>query len=118
MAAERRTQTGAAPGIPADAGPPAPPASTGDRSAALQAENDLLRQRLRQLEEENQRLRQALAEVEAERDDYRRAVYAYLRKEEGTPEQEFKEEDYTLSAEEVLTDLEKLIHGRLTSMWD
>jgi hypothetical protein len=111
MAAERQTQTGAAAGIPGDAGPPAPPAGTGDRSAALQAENDLLRQRFQQLEEENQRLRQALTEVEAERDDYRRAVYAYLCKEEGVPEQEFKEKDYTLSAEEVLAELEKLIHA-------
>jgi hypothetical protein len=113
MTAERRTQTGAAPGVPGNAGPPVPPAGTGDRSAALQAENDLLRQRLQQLEGENQRLRQALAEVEAERDDYHRAVYAYLRKElEGAPEQEFKEEDYTLSAEKVLAELEKLNHEK------
>jgi hypothetical protein len=113
MAAERRIQPGTVQGTPGDTGPPPPPAGKSDHSAAVLAENDLLRQRVQQLEEENQRARQALTEVEAERDDYRRAVYAYLRKElEEAPGLEFKEEDYTLSAEEVLSELEKLIHEK------
>ncbi len=70
-------------------------------SAELRTECQRLQERVRQLEEE-------LAALRTERDDYRRAVYAYLRQE--SPEEDwrdFREEDYTLPAEQVLAELAK-----------
>jgi hypothetical protein len=73
---------------------------------ALQTENDLLRQRVRQLEDEAERARQLIATLTAERDDYRRAVYASLKQEFEREALDFRVADYTLSAEEVLAELE------------
>lgn len=86
---------------------PVSPAANGDPEA-LRAECARLQQALRQLEEERARDRRRIAELEEECADYRRAVLYYVGKEHSEDDwRDFNPADYTLSADDVLADLER-----------
>jgi hypothetical protein len=80
-------------------------------NAQFKSECERLKQVIKQLEEERDRDRKALAALQAERDAYRRSLYAWARQQVREEDwQNFSEGDYSLPADQVLAELEKLQH--------
>jgi aminoglycoside N3'-acetyltransferase len=88
---------------PAPRGEPATPSV-----AELKAQCENLRQVVQALEQEKNRDAEALAAAQADLKQFQDCLYAWARQ-QTRPEdwQDFREEEYTVSAEEVLADLEK-----------
>ncbi len=76
--------------------------------AELRAQVEQLQQVVRDLEEQKKKDAQAMAEAQAELEEYRRMVYKWAAKHVREEDwKDFKEEDYTITVEEVLAELEK-----------
>jgi hypothetical protein len=78
-------------------------------NAHLVAECERLRQTVKKLEQERDGIRQTLAAIQVERDVYLRSLYAQTRAQfQADDWRDFREEDYTITGDQLLAELEKL----------